>query len=211
MLTVESRGIGRFRLPLPPRELNTRILRAGGEAAYTSARTRRASGDCTLLAHPALAEVAATAYRCGPGRRRQPTVTMPQKDGRVASIRVESAVLCAPRGVAGRFEYEGRRWRWVREKELRGGLDTALLVLYRYDVRTEASRPRRVKVAELVRNADTRTAGSKRCSAGNGGLLLLDDELVGEVLVITTLCVILKKETDRRRLWQAIMLGGLID
>lgn len=73
----------------------------------------------------------------------------------------------------------------------------------------------RRKVAQLVRNETYRTPGTARCTAGNGGRLMLDlrafDEKVRDqvqVLAVTTVLVMLKKEVDRRRGQQMAMMSG---
>jgi len=75
-------------------------------------------------------------------------------------------------------------------------MKTNLLVLYRAGQ----------KVAELVRNDETRTEGTSKSYAGNGGVLVLGD--VDEVVVVATACVMLKREVDRRRLVQMMIMGG---
>jgi hypothetical protein len=86
------------------------------------------------------------------------------------------------------------------------------------------------RVAELVRSDDTRTPGSKRCTAGNGGLLRMDlREWIGvdgddkrrqdgrmraeeevRVFVLAGAVLMLKKEVDRRRAQQAGIMAGVV-
>lgn len=70
------------------------------------------------------------------------------------------------------------------------------------------------RIAQLVRTEGTRTEGSTRCSAGNGGLLLIDEEacekVVDEALVIASCLVMLKKEVDRRRCMRVFVLSAVI-
>ena len=70
------------------------------------------------------------------------------------------------------------------------------------------------RIAQLVRTEGTRMEGSNRCSAGNGGLLLIDEEacekVVDEALVIASCLVMLKKEVDRRRCMRAFVLSAAI-
>lgn len=199
-LDVQSLGVSLFRLPLPQRELNTHIVR-GTLTTYTSTRHKKCSGNCTLIAHPSLNEVAVTTYFFGPGKKRNPVVSLLQKDGRVDEIRIVSSGIFSRNA---HFEFRGERWEWVHEKDIREGLKTVLLALYRAP---SAAVPR-AKVAEFIRNDDTRTEGSNKYSAGNGGLLVFNTEGVDEVLLVATLCVMLKKEVDRRRCIQAMVLMG---
>ena len=73
-------------------------------------------------------------------------------------------------------------------------MNTNLLVLYRGAE----------KVAELVRNDETRTEGTGKGYAGNGGELMLGGG-VDEAVAVATVCVMLKREIDRRRVVQMIM------
>ncbi|EFY96810.1 hypothetical protein MAA_07623 [Metarhizium robertsii ARSEF 23] len=72
-------------------------------------------------------------------------------------------------------------------------------------------------VAQLVRSEALRTPGTSGATAGNGGRLLMDlGEWVGgktearaaEVLVLSSCLVMLKKEVDRRRAAQFMVLAG---
>ena len=76
-------------------------------------------------------------------------------------------------------------------------MKTNLLVLYRGAE----------KMAELVRNDETRTAGTGKAHAGNGGVLMLGSG-VDEAVAVATVCVMLKREIDRRRLVQMMIMGG---
>jgi hypothetical protein len=75
----------------------------------------------------------------------------------------------------------------------------------------------RILVARLVRSDETRTAGSKSSSAGNGGKLEMSlggdgkeetGQLVDEVTVVVTCLVMLKKEIDRLRTIQIMIMSG---
>lgn len=96
----------------------------------------------------------------------------------------------------------------------------------------------RICVARLVRSDETRTPGSRSSSAGNGGVLEMclsppawshvgsggdgidvdfkvglngnreGEELIDEVTVLTTCLVMLKKEIDRLRGIQILVLSG---
>lgn len=58
------------------------------------------------------------------------------------------------------------------------------------------------RVAALIRNDETRTPGSKSCYAGNGGKLILGEDVgakdgLSEALVLASCLLMLKKEIDR--------------
>lgn len=67
-------------------------------------------------------------------------------------------------------------------------------------------------LAALVRTEDTRTPGTRKSDAGNGGLLVLDEDatkLMNEETIVATCLMMLKKEIDRQRMVQiALMTGG---
>lgn len=68
-----------------------------------------------------------------------------------------------------------------------------------------------VQLAELIRSDSTRTPGTSKLTAGNGGLLVFSKEcavVVEERLVVASCLVMLKKEVDRRRMVQMVALGG---
>lgn len=208
-LTINARGVSWLRLPLPPRELITEVLRGPHNPAYTSTRHARCSGDCTLTAHPSGATVAQTSYFFGPGRSRSPLITFGSApDSETASTtRVESSGGFVGRNAS--FVYGGQRWEWRYESDYRRragsgcrrnrnhGMNTNLLVLYRGAE----------KVAELVRNDETRTEGTGKSYAGNGGELMLGGG-VDEAVAVATVCVMLKREIDRRRVVQMMIMGA---
>lgn len=58
------------------------------------------------------------------------------------------------------------------------------------------------RIAQLVRNNETRTPGTKKIDAGNGGELIIDMEnasLIVEPVIVASCMLMLKKEIDRRR------------
>ncbi|KID96781.1 hypothetical protein MAJ_07294, partial [Metarhizium majus ARSEF 297] len=76
---------------------------------------------------------------------------------------------------------------------------------------------RRTRVAQLVRSEALRTPGTSGTTAGNGGRLLMDlgewaggkaEARAAEVLVLSSCLVMLKKEVDRRRAAQFMVLAG---
>lgn len=113
-----------------------------------------------------------------------------------------------------RFEW---RYGTKRERAAAGKEIDSLLVLEKTIMNSEKEVVK-TRIAQLIRSKETRTPGSKKSSAGNGGLLEMnlgckgafEDEVeqVDEGLVVATCLVMLKKEIDRRREVQALALGG---
>lgn len=67
-------------------------------------------------------------------------------------------------------------------------------------------------LAQLIRGDATRTPGSKSCSAGNGGQLVLDQDAAAaldEPLIVATCLMMLKKEIDRRRAIQMALMVSI--
>jgi hypothetical protein len=97
-------------------------------------------------------------------------------------------------------------WTYKREKGFGvGGKKGNALVLTMHGKR----------LAELIRNEETRTPGSSSSSAGNGGELVLGEDVggkdgVGEELIIATCLLMLKKEIDRRRTVQFILIASAV-
>lgn len=102
----------------------------------------------------------------------------------------------------GRFE-----WRYGNKRERAQYSAVNLLILEKVEV----GGGRRVRVAQLVRNNDLRTPGTKRCTGGNGGRLQMDlggekgQQIIEEVVVVVTCLVMLKKEID---ILFPIQIGG---
>jgi hypothetical protein len=112
----------------------------------------------------------------------------------------------------GRFE-----WRYAgrTEKAIVGGGVHSLLVLDKLSLRAEGGEER-VRVAQFIRGEGTRTPGSRRNTAGNGGRLEMclrseaeDGEegeiMVDELTVVMTCMVMMKKEIDRLRTVQMLV------
>jgi hypothetical protein len=69
------------------------------------------------------------------------------------------------------------------------------------------------RVAELVRNAETRTPGTSSMDAGNGGELQIDAEFcesigLREEWIVASCLMMLKKEIDRQRGIQFAIIAG---
>lgn len=98
-------------------------------------------------------------------------------------------------------------WSYVRSKQSDGKKRT-LLVLHQVDGSSAHTGHR---IAQLVRSGETRSPGSSKHSAGNGGELVLDTdsvEWIDESMVVATCMLMLKKEIDRRRMIQAAVIAG---
>ncbi|KAF9732599.1 hypothetical protein PMIN01_09457 [Paraphaeosphaeria minitans] len=161
---------------------------------------RRPNSSHSSKSHPSIA----TQYFFRPGQRpRAPTLDAGEGEDNIIKTvskwtsRAQKFLLHDDRT----FEWEYEKEKGSREQ---GKKDTSLVL-------TMNGR----RIAALIRSEETRTLGSKSCSAGNGGELVLGHEAGGkegisEELVITTVLLMLKKEIDRRRTVQFMMIAAAI-
>ncbi|CAI7623863.1 unnamed protein product [Penicillium pancosmium] len=207
-LAVNSRGIGAFRLPIPSRETEIAIQNADGSDAYISTRDKLWSGNCQ-------GNLIRTDYFFGPNR--EPILRLLQTSSILPD---EVKVTGQWTSRTTRFAMpDGQEYEWVYGKEKTDGRRTNLLILRsvnpNVNVKDKVQGEGKLKhrqVAQLVRGAETRTSGTSRCTAGNGGELQMDEgAMEGQLdvaVVVATCLMMLKKEVDRRRLIQLCVIGG---
>ncbi|KAF2106993.1 hypothetical protein BDV96DRAFT_654086 [Lophiotrema nucula] len=202
-LHINAKGVPVLRLPLAPTQLETSIHNADGSVAYLSTREKQSSGNC-VLSDAEGKQLISTSYFFGPGRD---PVLHYMEDGGGEGKQIRTLSRWTSR--TQRFVLpDGREFTWAYRKEKGFGGEnkkgTALVM-------TLAGK----RMAVLVRNEETRTPGSKSCSAGNGGELVLGDtvgtaEGMGEDVVVATCLLMLKKEIDRRRTVQFMMISAAV-
>ncbi|KFZ05901.1 hypothetical protein V501_07914 [Pseudogymnoascus sp. VKM F-4519 (FW-2642)] len=226
-LQIQTSGHSMVSLPIPPKTLETPIFTVGATGrcevpVYISIRPLRTKGHCDLVRadDETRTPIATTRYRLGPSA--DPVVEiLDDATGRsefTMETRWTSRTLAF--GFGGqRFEwrYGGRKER-KRVAEARGEGCDNLLILER------VMGDERRQVARLVRGEETRTPGTKKSNAGNGGRLELSLEGewssgdgvdkggsgISEAVVVVTVLVMLKKEIDRMRGWQAVVIAGVL-
>ena len=155
--------------------------------------------------------IARTTYKFGPGRN--PVVRI----GRDDDLGAEEFEIVGKGLLSRAVGFETRRWgrfEWrygERRERARWAADN-LLILEKVGVGVGADG--RVRVAQLVRNGELRTAGTGYMAAGNGGRLQMDlrgekgEDIVPEVVVVVTCLVMLKKEIDRLRGFQIAAMSA---
>jgi hypothetical protein len=201
-LRIEAKGVAALRLPTPHAELETTIHNYNGSFAYASMREKKSSGNCILSDANGNALIA-TEYFFGPSK--DPVLRRLDVGGGAHEIKTVS------KWTSRNHKFllpDGRTLAWTYKKDTgfgtRGAKGTALVL-------TLGER----RIAALVRNDDTRTPGSLVMSAGNGGELVLGEDVGGkdginEDLVVATCLLMLKKEIDRRRTVQFMVIAGVI-
>ena len=182
----------------------------------------RTKGNCDLVraGDEARTPIATTRYRPGPSA--DPVVEILDDAADRAEFRMETR--WTSRTLA--FDFGGRRFEWryggrkerKRVQEARGeGCDNLLILEW-------VMGDERRQIARLVRGEGTRTPGTKKSNAGNGGRLELSLEGewssgdgvegggsgISEPMVVVTVLVMLKKEIDRMRGWQAVAIGKIM-
>ncbi|KAM4059973.1 hypothetical protein HRG_002409 [Hirsutella rhossiliensis] len=224
---VETHGHPLFALPISPRPdpiLVYSVLPTGeiGPEVYQSLREKRNSGSCTLVragdGGQGQMPVCNTAYRFGPYR--PPKIRLLGDVAHDQDFEVHDKA-CHTRAQVIRTHLGTFRWRYASRAECKAIGASSLLVL---DLITTVAAAggakqgeRRRAVAQLVRNETLRTQGTGGTTAGNGGRLLVDlrnwvdskgEAQQMEVLVIASCITMLKKEVDRRRMHQLIVIAG---
>lgn len=226
-LQIQTPGHSMVALPTPPKTLETPIFTVGPTGrcevpVYISIRPLRTKGHCDLVRaeDETRTPIATTRYRPGPSA--DPVVEILDDAAGRAEFTMETRWTSRTLS----FEFGGRRFEWryggrkerKRVEEAREeGCDT-LLILER------VMGDERRQIARLVRGEETRTPGTKKSNAGNGGRLELSLEGewssgdgvkgegsgISESVVVATVLVMLKKEIDRMRGWQAVAIGMLL-
>ncbi|RVX73226.1 hypothetical protein B0A52_02354 [Exophiala mesophila] len=207
-LDIAARGIGTFRFPLPSSELEILVYHSDGTLAYTSTRAKRSSGN-SVLSHAKLGDLISTTYKFGPNR--EPVLRLMQSPGHEYGEEDEVKVKGRWTSRATSFSTpDGRTFDWSYAKSKDANGKRVNLIALRESSGSEE--PEGKILAQLVRGQDSRTPGSSRCTAGNGGQLIFDQDatsIVDESLIVATCLMMLKKEIDRRRATQmAIIMGA---
>ena len=218
IFTVQAEGTRFWRFPSPSRELEIGVFNGtdtSAEPIYVSTRANRSSGNA-ILSHHIKGDMYATTYRFGPFREPEiryldasPDSKLIQDDdlGKLA-FKISTGGCVTSRAVTLKNpEDDSRALAWDYKKTMTSSGKRKVLVLSMKD----SSKKDKI-LAALVRTDDTRTPGTTKSDAGNGGLLLLDSDALNymdEGLIVATCLMVLKKEIDRQRMTQIALLSAM--
>ncbi|KAJ6150632.1 hypothetical protein N7471_001831 [Penicillium samsonianum] len=210
ILTINAQGIRAFRLPLPSRQTEIFIYNPDGTEAYVSTRDKHCSGNA-ILSHPKRGSLIRTEYFFGPNRDPVVHLLQPSSD-------IPEEVIVAGKwtsrtmrfGMPGGKQFE---WEYAKEKRADGQKVNSIVFCAVEEEKGKSKETQGHRIAQLVRGDDSRTPGTSRSSAGNGGELQIDEAALQfleleEAVVVATCLMMLKKEIDRRRMMQFAMIAG---
>ncbi|CAG8310007.1 unnamed protein product [Penicillium nalgiovense] len=210
ILTINAQGIRAFRLPLPSRQTEIFIYNPDGTEAYVSTRDKLCSGNA-ILSHPERGSLIRTEYFFGPAR--DPVVHLLQPSSDISeelSVTGKWTSRTMRFGMPGGKQFE---WEYAKEKRADGQKVNLIAICAVEEEKGKSKETRAHRIAQLVRGEDSRTPGTSRSSAGNGGELQIDEAALqslelDEAVIVATCLMMLKKEIDRRRLIQFALIAG---
>lgn len=200
---------------------NISVFRSGSsDAEYISIRLKKNSNSCALVRVPDQATLISTIYRFGPWRHPRIRILTPDSKVSVEDaikndnvrgelIEVKSHSMVSRAQVfdtsLGKFQ-----WRYGTSEEQAACNADSLLIMERID---RVSLPgggqskSGARIAQLIRNDQFRTPGTKKYSGGNGGRLFIDLRMWNEdkhtspqcveAFAVASCILMLKREADR--------------
>lgn len=218
-LQIQSVGKAPISFPTPAKELEIPIFSIEtGRPVYLSIRPSRRKGSCRLVGAEDETEttIARTTYFFGPGR--SPQVRIGADDDLDADVfNLDSKSLLTRAVVFESRKWGKFEWRYARKNERAAvGENINNILVLEQLVGFENGKEERVRVAQLVRSEETRTPGTKAMYAGNGGRLEMclgggekrEKDSIDAVTVVVTCLVMLKKEVDRLRTTQIMIISA---
>jgi hypothetical protein len=222
VLTVFAGGTRACRFPTPSNELQIPIFDGTDtsvEPLYISTRATRRSGNA-VLRHSQRGDLYGTYYKFGPFR--EPVirhVSVPSDIKRSDQEDEEGPLAVSTKSHTLSYKVDftiadtGKTFNWKYTKTQLPTGKTRVLVLETDDASSSSDKAPPKTLAVLLRTDDTRTPGSSKWDAGNGGQLVIDPNamtFIDESLIVATCIMMLKKEIDRQRGAQAAVIGGAI-
>ena len=209
-LQIHARGHKLSGLPLPSSQLKIAITDSSGNPVYYSKREKRTS-DEAILSHVKLGDILSTSYFLGPNRN---PVMKILKPGVIGLDTINVKTYWSTRATSFTLP-NGRTFEWFYNNSKSSKSEhLSVLVLRQVDGDSvklkKKDKAKSQVVAKLIRSDETRTKGTTRWTAGNGGELVFDADAANhleESIVVATCLMMLKKEVNRRRGWQC---GGMV-
>lgn len=221
-LLIGAHGIGwSFGSCWFTKELEVPISDVNGNVVYMSTRATKKSNNAVLS--DAGGNLIATKYFWGPGRDPKMYFVMQnplnkeydgaEKNGNGVisdELPLGDEIQTKSKWIRSTHQFimpDGRQFQWhyAKDTNINGGYQTEKMLVCREMNGKHTGR----RIAQLVRNDETRTPGTKKNDAGNGGELIIDMEnahLIEEPVVVATCLMMLKKEVDRRKDAEAAIL-----
>ena len=222
ILTIFARGTRTCRFPTPSKELETYVFDGtvtSGEPLYVSTRASRRSGNA-VLRHSQRGDLLATNYKFGPFR--DPVVRYVNSSSDIKysgneNEEGELAISTKSHTLSNKLDLtlpdggKSFNWQYVKTRLPLPMGKTRVLVLEADAAAfsTEKSPPKILAV--LLRTDETRTEGTSKWDAGNGGQLVIDANattFMDESFIVATCLMMLKREIDRQRGAQAAVIAG---
>jgi hypothetical protein len=180
------------------------------EPLYISTRISHKGND-SVLSRPNEGDILSTAYRWGYGSSREPKMrylnggdfkSHSADDGAVLPLKVNSSSWSTSVELTSTTNpNQSFKWTYLRTKTLDDG-KRRVLALFAENASSSSKAEDSEPLAVLVRSASTRSVGSSRWDAGNGGHLLISPNAAAqmdEALILASCIMMLKKERDRQR------------
>lgn len=222
IFTIQAQGTRFIRIPTPSRELEIAVFNGtdtSAEPVYISTRAKRSSGNA-VLRHFIKGDLLATTYRFGPFREPEIRRIDANSDGKFIqsdepdklAVKISTGGCVTSRAVTvTNPDDKDKTFTWDYKKIKTSGGKQKVIVLSMKDASPASSWKKDQILAALIRTDDTRTPGTRKSDAGNGGRLILDEQataFMGEEMIIATCLMLLKKEIDRQRIVQAAIIAG---
>lgn len=221
ILTVFAGGTRAVRLPTPSSELEIPIFEGTDTSvapSYVSTRAKRSSGNA-ILRHGHRGDLYASRYIFWPFRDpviRHTTGTSDVKRSDGENEEGQLAVSVKTHSFSDRIDLTigdtGKTFTWRYGKTQLHVGKTRVLVLEVSDAESSSDKNRTRPLAVLTRTDDTRTTGTSKWDAGNGGQLVIDVDAstyIEEGLLVAGCLMMLKREIDRQRGARAAAIGAI--
>lgn len=191
---------------------------------YVSNKIKRGSNSA-ILSHKTEGEIISTTYRMGWGKNRQPKIRYIQNQTSYGNdiktedasdvegpVALQAATSCWTNTTTMTSEINPNQvlvWKYLRTRTTTEG-KVRVMALFDESASSSSSKAESNEaIAVLLRTSSTRTPGTKKCDAGNGGQLFINStNTVDDALIVASCLMYLKKEIDRAKSAQAAAISA---